>query len=63
MIQKYEHTRVRLNKIGNPPYYHYDRSLNEMGDSGWELVSIIPERDGQYADMGIFKRPVVKEEE
>jgi hypothetical protein len=45
-VQKWEYQKVN--------FYFEDKSLNDLGDEGWELVAVAPNSHGQH--VAYFKR-------
>ena len=59
---EYDVVRLRSGVEGSSMVY-YSEVLKRMGDKGWELVSILPPRDGEHAHYGVFKRSWAQEYE
>jgi hypothetical protein len=52
---EYDVIKLRSGADGDGMVYNSE-VLRGMGDKGWELVSILPPKDGETAQYGVFKR-------
>ncbi len=46
----------KLGLLPQPPSVSWEKSFNEFGEQGWELVAIQPGASGGMGTLAIFKR-------